>query len=169
MAASLPTHDTKPWYKQFWPWFLIALPGSVVIAGLSTLYIANIHSDDLVADDYYKDGLAINRQLEKQQRAEAIGLTAKLYFSQKNGVGLVEVTVIGLSGVEPLNLALSHPLEADKDFSVQLRAAEPGVYSAALMRPVAARWHWTLESIGSTAWRLNGSVRSSDIHDEPDD
>ncbi|MFT7320700.1 FixH family protein, partial [Congregibacter sp.] len=34
----------EPWYQQFWPWFLIALPGSVVIAGLSTLYIANRYS-----------------------------------------------------------------------------------------------------------------------------
>ena len=58
-----------PWYRQFWPWFLILLPASVVVAGLTTLYIANRHADDLVVDDYYKDGLAINRQLEKKQRA----------------------------------------------------------------------------------------------------
>lgn len=32
--------DSKPWYKQFWPWFLIALPGSVVIASFITIGIA---------------------------------------------------------------------------------------------------------------------------------
>ncbi len=26
-----------PWYKQFWPWFLIALPASVVVASLITV------------------------------------------------------------------------------------------------------------------------------------
>jgi len=32
--------DSKPWFKQFWPWFLIALPGSVVIASVFTLILA---------------------------------------------------------------------------------------------------------------------------------
>lgn len=32
--------NTTPWYKQFWPWFLIALPGSVVIASLFTISLA---------------------------------------------------------------------------------------------------------------------------------
>lgn len=32
--------NSTPWYKQFWPWFLIALPGSVVIASFITIGIA---------------------------------------------------------------------------------------------------------------------------------
>ncbi|MDX2349593.1 MAG: FixH family protein, partial [Porticoccus sp.] len=44
--------DTKPWYRQFWPWFLMALPGSVVIAGLTTVYIAFNGADTLVNDNY---------------------------------------------------------------------------------------------------------------------
>ncbi len=169
MATSLPSSDSKPWHRQFWPWFLMALPASVVVAGLTTLYIANIHSDDLVADEYYKDGLAINLQLEKQSRANDLGLTAQFQFSRQEGVGRVRVTVNGLSDVKLLNLALSHPLEADKDFAVQLKEIEPGVYTAVLQHPIAARWHWILESIGSKPWRLNGSVRSGDIHNEPAD
>ncbi len=70
--------DSEPWYRQFWPWFLIALPATVVVAGFVTLYIANRHADDLVVDDYYKDGLAINQQLEKKAQAEAAGLSASL-------------------------------------------------------------------------------------------
>ena len=78
MTRQFSGADTRPWYRQFWPWFLILLPASVVVAGLSTLYIANRHADDLVVDDYYKDGLAINRQLEKKQRANVLGITAQL-------------------------------------------------------------------------------------------
>ena len=42
-AAPVPGRDldTTPWYRQFWPWFLIVLPGSVVVAALTTVYIAN--------------------------------------------------------------------------------------------------------------------------------
>jgi hypothetical protein len=32
--------DTKPWFKQFWPWFLMALPASVVVASMVTIVIA---------------------------------------------------------------------------------------------------------------------------------
>ena len=60
MSNRLPREDTLPWYRQFWPWFLICLPGSVVVAALTTMYIAHKGADDLVVDEYYKEGLAIN-------------------------------------------------------------------------------------------------------------
>ena len=78
MSKAIPGGDTLPWYRQFWPWFLILLPASVVVAAISTVVIANRHADDLVVDDYYKDGLAINRQLEKIERAKGLGITATL-------------------------------------------------------------------------------------------
>lgn len=40
MSSIQNDSDTKPWYKQFWPWFLISLPGSVVIASMFTISIA---------------------------------------------------------------------------------------------------------------------------------
>ena len=40
-----------PWYKQFWPWFIIALPASAVIASFITLYLAVSRPDYIVVDD----------------------------------------------------------------------------------------------------------------------
>lgn len=56
--------DTISWYRQFWPWFLIALPGTVVVASLITIYIAFTHQDPLVDGNYYKHGLTINERLD---------------------------------------------------------------------------------------------------------
>lgn len=56
--------DTTSWYRQFWPWFLIVLPGTVVVASLITVYIAVTHQDPLVDGNYYKHGLTINERLE---------------------------------------------------------------------------------------------------------
>ena len=56
--------DTVPWYRQFWPWFIIALPTVVVIASLLTVYIAVSHPDPLVDGDYYRHGLTINERLD---------------------------------------------------------------------------------------------------------
>lgn len=41
----------KPWYKQFWPWFLIALPGSVVIASMFTITLAVQNAPVIVQKD----------------------------------------------------------------------------------------------------------------------
>lgn len=50
-----PSHNQKlsepPWYRQFWPWFIIALPASAVIASLFTFYLAVSRPDHMVVDD----------------------------------------------------------------------------------------------------------------------
>lgn len=40
MNNNLTNTDKKPWFKQFWPWFLISLPASVVIASMFTISLA---------------------------------------------------------------------------------------------------------------------------------
>jgi hypothetical protein len=46
-----PQDDIQPWYKQFWPWFIIALPASVVVASFFTLWLAVSNPDHLVVDE----------------------------------------------------------------------------------------------------------------------
>lgn len=50
----------KPWYKQFWPWFLIILPLTVVIWTVVTVIVFANNSVSLVTEDYYKKGKGIN-------------------------------------------------------------------------------------------------------------
>lgn len=53
-----------PWYRQFWPWFIIALPASVVIASMFTLWLAISNPDHLVVDeDNYRK---LNSELKAQ-------------------------------------------------------------------------------------------------------
>ena len=152
--------DTVPWHRQFWPWFLIALPATVVVAAFATLYIANRHSDDLVVDEYYKEGLAINQRLEKQQRASDLGIVAQFSL----GGAQAQVNLTGPVNDRILLLRLSHPLEADEDISVALERTAPGTWSGELPANVAPRWHWTLES-AEQAWSLAGSLSKDDFGD----
>jgi hypothetical protein len=161
MANRLPREDTLPWYRQFWPWFLILLPASVVVAGFTTLYIANRHADDLVADEYYKEGLAINRRLEKKERAADRGISARLQIDGDE----VFVSLTGPESAQQLQLRLSHPLESDRDFTTPLIRSSHGEYRGNLQHPVAPRWHWTLELPTEDGWRLDGSVTAADFSD----
>jgi hypothetical protein len=42
---------TIPWYRQFWPWFIIAIPSAAVIGGMVTLWLALSHPETLVVDE----------------------------------------------------------------------------------------------------------------------
>ncbi|WP_144393654.1 FixH family protein [Pleionea sediminis] len=116
--------DIKPWYKQFWPWFLIALPGSVVIAGISTVIIATKNADSLVKADYYKDGLAINESIDRQNKATELALEFNLSHSNKS---------VTLTSNKSLNLPIvyafmQHPMDEKKDFTLAFTRTESGAY-----------------------------------------
>ena len=165
MNRQLPGGDATPWYRQGWPWFLILLPTCVVVASLYTVFLASQGADDLVVSDYYKDGLAINRRLEREQQAQALGLSPRLRFTDDT----VRVTLTGLAAQPQLYLSLAHPLEADRDFAVTLARAASGEYVGTLAHAIAPHWHWTLEQQRNAGWRLEGTVRSEDIGDDGSD
>src|SRR5471032_1225537 len=100
----------KPWYREPWPWLLMAGPGIVVIASFFTLWLAIKSDDGLVEDDYYKLGLAINQTLSRASRAEQLALGARAELGA--GSTRVRVTLTG-TGVLPekLRLRLVHPTQ----------------------------------------------------------
>ena len=49
-TVSVPGQNL-PWYRQFWPWFIIALPASAVIASFISLWLAVSNPDHLVVTD----------------------------------------------------------------------------------------------------------------------
>jgi hypothetical protein len=72
---AVPGPDT-PWYRQFWPWFIIALPASAVIAGFFTLWLAISRPDHLVVDDeeYRRLNSELKAQLPvEEKRADTTG------------------------------------------------------------------------------------------------
>ena len=62
-----------PWYRQFWPWFIIALPASAVVASFFTLWLAISRPDYIVVDDdeyqRLKSGLKA-QQVEKKAESD---------------------------------------------------------------------------------------------------
>lgn len=154
MNRPLPIEDTEPWYRQFWPWFIIALPATVVVAAFVTLYIANRHSDDMVVDEYYKEGLAINQRLAKQETARALNISADLRFSDAGVTAVVE----GEATATSLRLVLSHPMEADQDLEIILSRFSRGEYRGQLPYPISQRWHWSLIRDSEPTWRLDGTL-----------
>lgn len=114
--------DSTPWYRQFWPWFIMALPASVVIASFVTLYIAISHNDALVKDNYYQEGLAINTDLGEEKRAKSLGLNAKIHIDrQRKTIGVQLASTQSLPVASILLLKFIHPFDAQFDMEIPLQ------------------------------------------------
>lgn len=153
---SVETLSTTPWYKQFWPWFIIALPATVVVAGISMVFVAFKHADSMVIDNYYKDGMAINQTLEQDVRAVELGLEARLNFDSLSGEVLVAVSG-NLQGSAELELMLIHPVDGKADRLIALIPLGEGRYRADLDSPPQSRFYLRLQPRNGD-WRLNGEL-----------
>lgn len=143
----------KPWYREPWPWLLMAGPAAAIVAGLFTLVLAYRTEDGLVADDYYRQGLAINRVLKRDERARELNLNAVVSFSGDR------VRVVLRDAGEPpreLRLRLIHPTRGGRDRSVSLTSTVPGIYDGTAAGIYGETRRLVLEDVGST-WRLIGT------------
>lgn len=59
--------DPKPWWRYGYVWFIIAGPLAVVFAGLATAWIAVHNADPVIAHDYYRRGIEINKTLAAEK------------------------------------------------------------------------------------------------------
>lgn len=158
MPIKIINTDTKPWYKQFWPWFIIFFPFVSVVAGLTTVVIAINNADSLVADDYYKEGLAINQVLDRDRKASELGLSANIMLNRSTQqLRLILKSSQNISLPEELQLSMLHPTQAERDKAWLLRHEQGDVYSTDTGSLVAGSWHIVLEPLDKE-WRLAGRI-----------
>lgn len=77
MDASLLQREKKDlWYKEPWLLLVVGGPMIVVCASIVTGVLAWRGSDNVVAEDYYKQGLMINKDLLRDAKARELQLSA---------------------------------------------------------------------------------------------
>jgi len=136
------------WYTEPWPWILMSGPAVVVVAGFATTWIAFASADGLVADDYYKRGLAVNAVLGREREAERLGITAR--FERADGRVRVH---LGGATPDALFLQFAHATRAGHDLRLRLAPAGGGLYEAALPPLAAGHWRLILEDPRGE-WRI---------------
>lgn len=146
--------NSKPWYREPWPWFLMSGPFIVIIAALVSAWIAIRSSDGLVTEDYYKQGLVAGETLARSKRAEELGIAAGMRLTDDQ----VQVRLTSRQGERPtaLNIMLSHPTRAGIDQKSILKLSGE-VYVGKLNLPASGHWLVLVEDEAKT-WRVMGSV-----------
>ena len=122
--------NPTPWYKNFWPWFLMFFPVVTIIACIGLVVFAVGNGPDMVVDDYYKKGKAINLELTKFNKAKALYLhgelqvtadTIKFHFTKGDA-----------SKVNALKASFYHRTIQKYDFNTNLLANANGEFTAVL-------------------------------------
>jgi hypothetical protein len=152
------------WYRQRWPWLLMAGPGLVVVASLYTGWLAVTSDDGVVADDYYKRGLSINRRLERVDRATELQLTATVDVGRDGEiqVALASPSMNPETTPAVIRVAIAHPTRAGLDRQAELVRGRDGRYSGHVGSVPPGRW---LVIVETDTWRLPVAEVTGEVRD----
>ena len=145
-----------PWYKEPYVWLLIAFPLAAVIGGFITLGLAIASNDGLVVDDYYREGLRINRVLKRDQAAADLGLKADLQFSRDSD--RFRILLSGnrdFTAPDTLQVSFLHSTRSGFDRHVTVTKQTGNIYAAGI--PPLVKGHWYVQ-IETGDWRLLKSI-----------
>ena len=145
--------SAKPWYKEFWAWFCVAILVFAVVIGLSLVYVAAKGGDTLVVSNYYDAGKGINQSLEREKLANQLAISGELQVN--NTSGSVELILQGSSRPQLLTLNLISPTQEEKDGRIILQPVDSNVYRGLLPDVIEGRrFVEVLGQEGGKEWRL---------------
>lgn len=164
--AAMPANRRPPWYRQPWPWLLMAGPALVVVASLFTAWLAVTSDDGVVADDYYKRGLSINQRLGRLDRAVALQLTATVDVTDAGEIRVALDSPSSDPEARPaaIRLSLTHPTRAGQDRRAELLRGPDGHYAGRMEPVTPGRW---LVIVETDAWRLPTVEVTGAVRDVP--
>lgn len=144
------------WYREPFVWFLIAVPLAAVIGGIATARLAVESDDGLVVDDYYKQGLEINRVLERDEAAVELGIQANIQFSPDHHMFRLFLTGNSkFTAPERVNVSFLHSTRSGFDEHLSLPKTDNNLYQAQLPQLEKGRWYIQVETDN---WRLLKSM-----------
>ncbi|PKG38716.1 FixH family protein [Psychromonas sp. Urea-02u-13] len=147
------TDNKKSWFKQFWPWFLIGLPMVAVVGSVNLLITAMDNKPDMVVDDYYTKGKAINHDFALINKAKELNISAKIQQTDN----VLFISLKGLKDKSSISFSLYHSTLAKRDISVMLTADASGNYNFETDKDLNGKWKLRIEPFDKS-WRLQKTV-----------
>ncbi|WP_022940495.1 FixH family protein [Psychromonas hadalis] len=147
------TDNKKSWFKQFWPWFLIALPMVAVVGSINLFITAVDNKPDMVVDDYYAKGKAINNDFALLKEAKKQNISASI--TQHNKELLIDLQ--GVADKSSISFSLYHATLAKRDITQMLTADASGRYHFESDQDLTGKWKLRIEPFDKS-WRLQKTV-----------
>jgi hypothetical protein len=148
---------TRSWYREPLLWLAIAVPAATVVAGFVTLFLAARGSDEVVRDDFRKEGLAIYADPARDAAAARAGARARLTFDSTGERLRAQLSLQDGPLPDSLLVVLSHATRAEYDRLITLRGGN-GSYEGRLEPLGSGHWYVEITPPGRQ-WRLKGDFR----------
>ena len=140
--------DNTPWYRQFWPWFILAILSWGVVSATITLSVALKNPPHMITGDYARLGKALVDTHVRADRAEELGLAGTL--SAANDEWLLRLDATELPA-QQLVLLVQHPTDSTRDRQVVLNRTGPGEYRASAIE-IPVRGRLIVSDLQQTWW-----------------
>lgn len=155
MEANMSETIARPWYREFWVWFFLAILGMGVASGTGVLVIGIQNAPQMVTGDYRPLGKVLVDTREHAARAESLGLNATLSVD-----GELAELVLRANLVEELPdqllLRFQHPTDAARDVSAVARRIGPDRWQATMGRIQPPQRSRVILSDLQQSWWLRG-------------
>jgi hypothetical protein len=142
---------SESWYRNPWVWLIIALPMSAVIGGIATIIITNKHQPDMVVDDYYKKGKAINQELTLYDNALKQGITLEVKVNEHR------IEVKSPTEFTALKVKMIHSTLADQDFDLVLTPNAVSTLSSSIETIMPGKWQIIVMPMDNS-WKVRKTV-----------
>jgi hypothetical protein len=149
-----------PWYRYPFVWFAISIPAAAIVSGIGMIWLAVTTDDGLVADDYYKQGLTINKSLKRERYASELGISADFeYDSELNRVMLSLNKGELKNHPDSLSFYLEHATRAGLDRQIELMHGQGNQYIGYTKGKLPAGvWH---AELATEEWRIGARINLS--------
>jgi hypothetical protein len=159
--------DHPAWFRNPMVWMVILFPSVAVVAGITTLIIAANTEDGLVVDDYYKQGLEINRVIDHDRKAHELGLSAFVEANTRSGELAVSLSSKQpfIPGSNEITFKLIHRTRSGQDQTTVLTRLGDGLDYRGYLKPPIIEGRWTIHITSEDdGWRLkqNLTTRSAE-------
>jgi hypothetical protein len=155
--SELPDNPAQQWYRYGWVWFVFTIPFAAVLFGIVMIVSANYQPDDVVVDNYYKEGKGINKRIARDAKAAELGVQVTLAALTETGA----VFDIEEAGGD-VQMSLFHVTDQQQDMSFQLVSQGEGTYtvsSAEFARRLSQPGIWYIEFTDYN-WRLRTRLQT---------
>jgi hypothetical protein len=133
---------------------MVLIPFTAVIMGVVMIWLAVDTDDGLVADDYYKQGLEINRVIVRDKKAAELSLSAIIEFDNNSKVIKLAFDKGGLASFpDVLQLSFQHATRANSDVSVMMNHGIDNQYIGNI-KETLTEGIWYFELVDED-WKIN--------------
>ena len=147
------------WYRSGWFWAVCLIPFAAVVFGILMFVMAVLYKDDVVVDDYYKEGMAINKVITLLENATQQDINL-IFFKSMNRRYLY----IKNTESESITLTMFHVVDRSLDQTFLLQNEGGGYFrlNSNLIRLLTSNrgaWNFSVTS-NIEKWRVNKKIHS---------